>query len=69
VIITHNAAIAAMADRVSSLSDGRLTGEKTNATRAPVSSLEWGRVSPALFPATAAAVNHLDRNFSGTCAM
>jgi putative ABC transport system ATP-binding protein len=69
VVITHNAAIAAMADRVSSLSDGRLTGEKTNATRAPVSSLEWGRVSPALFPATAAAVNHLDRNFSGTCAM
>ena len=41
VIITHNAAIAAMADRVSSLSDGRLTGEKTNPTRAPVSSLEW----------------------------
>ncbi|MGC4072412.1 MAG: ABC transporter ATP-binding protein [Nibricoccus sp.] len=41
VIITHNAAIAAMADRVLSLSDGQIVSEKRNASRAAVASLEW----------------------------
>jgi putative ABC transport system ATP-binding protein len=41
VIITHNAAIAAMADRVLSLSDGHIVSEKRNVNRAAVTSLEW----------------------------
>lgn len=41
VIITHNAAIAAMADRVLTLSDGRLVNEQTNASRAAVQELQW----------------------------
>jgi len=41
VIITHNAIMADMADRVFSLSDGRITGERTNAVRAPVRELRW----------------------------
>ncbi len=41
VIITHNAVIAAMADRVLSLSDGRLVGEKRNTARAAAQSLDW----------------------------
>ncbi len=41
VIITHNATIAAMADRVFTLSDGRITGRQTNARRAPVADLAW----------------------------
>lgn len=41
VIITHNAAIAAMADRVLTLSDGRIVNEKRNAARAAVSSIDW----------------------------
>ncbi|ATC66066.1 ABC transporter [Nibricoccus aquaticus] len=41
VTITHNAAIAAMADRVLSLSDGLIVSEKRNASRAAVASLEW----------------------------
>jgi putative ABC transport system ATP-binding protein len=41
VIITHNAAIAEMADRVIHLSDGRITEIHTNRERRPVSSLVW----------------------------
>ena len=41
VIITHNAVIADMADRVFTLSDGRLQAPKANATRRAVGELEW----------------------------
>jgi putative ABC transport system ATP-binding protein len=41
VIITHNAIMADMADRVFMLSDGRISGERTNSTRAPVRNLKW----------------------------
>ena len=41
VIITHNAAIAAMADRVLTLSDGRLVNEQRNRQRAAVTELQW----------------------------
>lgn len=41
VIITHNAAMAEMADRVIHLSDGRVHHVRANSARAPVSSLNW----------------------------
>jgi putative ABC transport system ATP-binding protein len=41
VIITHNAAIAGMADRVVSLADGRIVREVRNAARQPVSEIVW----------------------------
>ncbi len=41
MVITHNAVIADMADRVLTLSDGRLTGERRNTHRAPVHELRW----------------------------
>lgn len=41
VIITHNAAISAMADRVLTLSDGRIVNEHRNPRRAPVRDLKW----------------------------
>lgn len=41
VIITHNAAIAAMADRVISLSGGRITEIHINSERRPASELVW----------------------------
>ena len=41
VIITHNAAIAGMADRVIRLSDGRIIEEWRNKSRRPVDSLDW----------------------------
>jgi putative ABC transport system ATP-binding protein len=41
VIITHNAGIAAMADRVITLSDGRISEEHRNATRADPAGLSW----------------------------
>lgn len=41
VLITHNAGIAAMADRVLSMSDGRIVDERSNVRRAPASSLRW----------------------------
>ncbi|MDZ4289030.1 MAG: ABC transporter ATP-binding protein [Prosthecobacter sp.] len=41
VIITHNAAMAAMADRVLHLSDGQIVKTRRNETRLPVTSLEW----------------------------
>lgn len=41
VIITHNAVIADMADRVIQLSDGRITDLRRNQTRCPVRDLRW----------------------------
>jgi len=41
VIITHNAIMADMADRVIHLSDGRVHHIRTNQKRAPASSLNW----------------------------
>jgi putative ABC transport system ATP-binding protein len=40
-VITHNAVISGMADRVLSLSDGRIVAERRNAERVPASSLVW----------------------------
>lgn len=41
VIITHNAVMADMADRVIHLSDGRVHDDRPNAQRCPASSLRW----------------------------
>lgn len=41
VVITHNAVIAAIADRVISLSDGRIVREEHNAARKPPRELVW----------------------------
>lgn len=41
VIITHNAAIAGMADRVITLSDGVISGERRNSSRQQPASLSW----------------------------
>ncbi len=41
VLITHNATIAQMADRVIHLSDGRIVSIERNSTRLPVRSLSW----------------------------
>jgi putative ABC transport system ATP-binding protein len=41
VVITHNAAIAGMADRVVRLFDGRITAVTCNATKIAVSELQW----------------------------
>lgn len=41
VVITHNAAIAAMADRVVRLADGRVAGTERHATKTPVRDLRW----------------------------
>jgi putative ABC transport system ATP-binding protein len=40
-VITHNAAIAAMADRVIRLSDGHVASVETNASKRPPRELEW----------------------------
>ena len=40
-VITHNAVIAGMADRVISLSDGRIAGVRRNMQRAPANQLQW----------------------------
>ncbi len=40
-VITHNSAVAAMADRVVSLSDGRIVNERRNERKAPASELQW----------------------------
>jgi putative ABC transport system ATP-binding protein len=40
-VITHNAAIAGMADRVITLSDGRIAGVRQNTRRAAPSELQW----------------------------
>ncbi len=41
VIITHNAAIAGMADRVITMSDGSISGERRNTKRQPPKELSW----------------------------
>ncbi len=41
VIITHNAVMAEMADRVIHLSDGKISKIESNAIRRPVRSLQW----------------------------
>ena len=41
VVITHNAVMADMADRVIHFSDGRVQQERRNSTRAPANSLKW----------------------------
>lgn len=41
VIITHNAVLAEMADRVIHLSDGKISSIDENSTRRPVRTLEW----------------------------
>jgi len=40
-VITHNAVIAAMADRVLQLADGRIVADRRNASRASPQALEW----------------------------
>ena len=40
-VITHNVAVAAMADRVVSLSDGRITAERVNSEKRPARELAW----------------------------
>jgi len=40
-VITHNAVIARMADRVISLSDGRISGVHSNASKVAAHELEW----------------------------
>jgi putative ABC transport system ATP-binding protein len=40
-LITHNAGIAAMADRVLSFGDGRIVDVRENARRAPARELSW----------------------------
>jgi putative ABC transport system ATP-binding protein len=40
-VITHNAAIAAMADRVLQLADGRLVKDTRNPARAAPEELAW----------------------------
>lgn len=40
-IITHNAAISTIADRVISLADGRISRQRHNATRAAASTIVW----------------------------
>ncbi len=41
MVITHNAVIADMADRVLTLSDGHILQERRNAQRAAVTGLAW----------------------------
>lgn len=40
-IITHNAVIAEMADEVILFGDGRIVGQRSNATRKPLDELRW----------------------------
>jgi putative ABC transport system ATP-binding protein len=40
-VITHNAAIAAMADRVLQLADGRVASDRRNASRASPTEIRW----------------------------
>ena len=41
VIITHNSALTAMADRVIQVKSGSVTGEEVNASPVPVEEIEW----------------------------
>jgi putative ABC transport system ATP-binding protein len=40
-VITHNSAVAAMADRVVSLADGRIVSEQRNTTKIAPRELRW----------------------------
>jgi len=40
-VITHNAAVSAMADRVVTLSDGRIASERTNERKLAAAELSW----------------------------
>ncbi len=40
-VITHNAAISAMSDRVISLADGRITSDVRNVAKQPAATIEW----------------------------
>jgi putative ABC transport system ATP-binding protein len=40
-VITHNAVIANMADRVISLSDGHIAGVQINSRKMPATELAW----------------------------
>ena len=40
-IITHNTAIAGMADRVLSMADGRITTMRENTTKISARELQW----------------------------
>jgi putative ABC transport system ATP-binding protein len=41
VLITHNAAIQAIADRVITMADGRIAGDRRNAAPVPPSEVSW----------------------------
>jgi putative ABC transport system ATP-binding protein len=41
LIITHNAAIQAVADRVLSFADGQISAIRKNETRRPVAEISW----------------------------
>jgi putative ABC transport system ATP-binding protein len=41
VVITHNAVIAEMADRVLQLADGRVTAERSNPSKRDPAELAW----------------------------
>jgi putative ABC transport system ATP-binding protein len=41
VVITHNAPIASLGDRVVTMGDGRIVREEVNRSKAPVASLQW----------------------------
>lgn len=41
LVITHNAAISAMGDRVITLADGHIVGDHANAARAAASEIQW----------------------------
>jgi putative ABC transport system ATP-binding protein len=41
LVITHNSAIAAMADRVVTLADGRIVDDRANERRRPIRELHW----------------------------
>jgi putative ABC transport system ATP-binding protein len=40
-VITHNAAISAMADRVVTMADGRIVSDQVNAVRAAAGDIRW----------------------------
>jgi putative ABC transport system ATP-binding protein len=41
IVITHNAAIAGMADRVLKLADGRIAGEQVNEHKLTAAEIAW----------------------------
>jgi putative ABC transport system ATP-binding protein len=41
VVITHNAPIASLGDRVVTMGDGRIVRDEVNRSKAPVASLQW----------------------------